>query len=213
MTESADGVPPGWPGIAARWTSSAKSGVGTALSGDSHLWFTLSHGVVNEVYFPRIDRACIRDMGFIVTGPGSFLSEEKRVAQHDVSLSAPGVPAYRLRNTDPGGRYRIDKEVISDPARPVLLQRTRFTPLIGAPGDYHLHLLLAPHLSNQGDGNTAWIGEYKGVPMLFAERAGTALALACSAPWRKRSAGFVATSEGGEEHHAQGDPASDPVGG
>jgi hypothetical protein len=36
---------PGGPGISARWTSSAKTGVGTALSNKSHVWFTLSHGI------------------------------------------------------------------------------------------------------------------------------------------------------------------------
>jgi len=30
---------PGWPGIPPRWTSSAKSGVGTALSLGSRVWF------------------------------------------------------------------------------------------------------------------------------------------------------------------------------
>jgi len=48
---------PGWPGIPARWTSSAKSGVGTALTARSRVWFTLSHGILNEVYYPRIDQA------------------------------------------------------------------------------------------------------------------------------------------------------------
>ena len=61
------GAAPGWPGIGPRWTSSAKSGVGAALSGASHVWFTLSHGILNEVYYPRIDEACIRDCGLIVT--------------------------------------------------------------------------------------------------------------------------------------------------
>jgi glucoamylase len=192
---------PGWPGIPPRWTSSAKSGVGTALSGSSDLWFTISHGVVNEVYYPRIDHACTRDMGFIVTGAGGFVSEEKRNATHEISCSAPGAPAYRLRNTCVSRRYRIDKELISDPARPVLLQRNRFTPLAGARADYRLHLLLAPHLGNRGSGNNAWTGEYKGKPMLFAERAGTALALACSAAWWNRSVGFVGTSDGWQDVH------------
>ena len=35
---------PGWPGIAPRWTSSAKRGIGKAVSRDSRVWFTLSHG-------------------------------------------------------------------------------------------------------------------------------------------------------------------------
>ena len=43
---------PGWPGISPRWTSSAKSGVGTALNLHSRVWFTLSHGILNEVYYP-----------------------------------------------------------------------------------------------------------------------------------------------------------------
>jgi glucoamylase len=46
------------PGSAARWASSAKSGVGTAISNNSRVWFTLSHGIFNEIYYPRIDQAC-----------------------------------------------------------------------------------------------------------------------------------------------------------
>ena len=40
---------PGWPGIPPRWTTSAKSGLGTSLRTDSRVWFTLSHGILNEV--------------------------------------------------------------------------------------------------------------------------------------------------------------------
>ena len=68
---------PGGPGSPARWTSSAKTGVGTALCNKSHVWFTLSHGIFNEIYYPRIDQACVRDMGLIVTDGADFFSEEK----------------------------------------------------------------------------------------------------------------------------------------
>ena len=54
---------PGWPGIEPRWTSSAKTGVGTALNLHGRVWFTLSHGILNEIYFPRVDQACTRDFG------------------------------------------------------------------------------------------------------------------------------------------------------
>src|SRR5262249_21578290 len=64
---------------------------------------------------------------------------------------------------------------------------------------YSLFVLLAPHLNNGGAGNTAWVGEVRGMPMLFAERDGTALALACSAGWKKRSAGFVGVSDGWQD--------------
>ena len=83
------------PGIPARWTSSAKTGVGTALSSQSHVWFTLSHGIFNEIYYPRIDQACIRDMGMIVTDGAKFFSEEKRDAGHEVEWLADGVPAFQ----------------------------------------------------------------------------------------------------------------------
>ncbi len=190
---------PGWPGMSPRWTTSAKSGVGTALNGESRVWFTLSHGILNEVYFPRVDKACIRDLGLIVTDGSSFFSEEKRHTRSVVSMLAPGVPAYEFVNTCIQGRYRIVKTVLSDPLRHVVLQRVRFAALQGALSDYHVYALLAPHLSNCGAGNTAWVGDYKGVPMLMAERDGNGLALACSVPWLGRSAGFVGFSDGWQD--------------
>lgn len=71
------GIAPGWPGIPARWTSSAKCGIGTANSSSSTVWFTISHGILNEIYYPRMDQAMIRDMEFIVTDGANFFSEEK----------------------------------------------------------------------------------------------------------------------------------------
>ncbi len=193
---------PGWPGISARWTSSAKTGVGTAVSRDSRVWFTLSHGILNEIYYPRVDHACTRDLGFVVTDGQTYFSEEKRDARSETRQVAPGVPAYHIRNTAIDGRYRIEKEVLTDPWRDVVLQRVRFVPLQGRLTDYHLYALLAPHLSNRGAGNTAWVGHYKGRPMLMAERENTALALASSVPWTARSVGFVGVSDGWQQLHA-----------
>src|ERR1043166_1753710 len=192
-------IAPGSPGIEPRWTSSAKSGVGTALTPESHIWFTLSHGILNEVYYPRVDRACTRDLGLIVTDGRGFFSDEKRHASSEVRTLADGVPAYRLVNTCEQGHYTIEKEIIADPRRDVLLQRTVFTPLQGPLEDYQLFVLLAPHLANCGSGNTGWLGDYKGVPMLFAQRDACALALACSVPWSKASAGFVGFSDGWQD--------------
>lgn len=190
---------PGWPGISPRWTSSAKTGIGTAMSPDSHVWFTLSHGIFNEIYYPRVDYACTRDMGLIVTGNDNFFSEEKRATTSQVEQLSKGVPAYRLVNTCSQSRYRIEKEVFCDPYRDVVIQRTRFIPLIGSIQDYHLYVLLSPHLGNQGMHNTAKIGDYKGVPMLLASRQEYNLALACSSPWLKRSAGYVGVSDGWQD--------------
>ena len=190
---------PGAPGIAPRWTSSAKTGVGTALNLHSRVWFTLSHGILNEIYFPRVDQACTRDFGLMVTDGHQFFSEEKRHCTFENVPIEPGVPAYKLTNTHMEGRYRIEKEVLTDPWRNVVLQKIRLVPLQGNLRDYRLYALLASHLANMGYGNTAWTGDYKGKPMLFAQRDSCALALACSAPWLKRSVGFAGTSDGWQD--------------
>src|SRR5229473_2092972 len=117
---------PGWPGIEPRWTSSAKTGVGTALNLHSRVWFTLSHGILNEIYYPRVDQACTRDFGLIVTDGKSFFSEEKRDTRSEISTMADGVPAFAIESTCVGGRYRLEKLVLSDPRRDVVLQRVAF---------------------------------------------------------------------------------------
>jgi glucoamylase len=199
VTQESETFAPGWPGIPARWTSSAKTGLGTAIGRESRVWFTLSHGIVNEVYYPRVDCACTRDLGLIVTDGQSLFSEEKRDTRSETIMVEPGVPAYHLRNAAIDGRYEIEKEVLSDPWRDVVLQRVRFVPHSGTLADYSVYVLLAPHLANWGSANTAWIGDYKGMPMLFAERGSYALALACSVPWLARSAGFVGVSDGWQQ--------------
>ena len=188
-------TPPGAPGIAPRWTSSAKSAVGTALGRDSRVWFTMSHGILNEIYANRLDTACIRDFGFIVTAQGYF-SEDKRDADHSGGMVEDGVPAIRVISTARDGRYRITKTVLCDPEREVVLQEIAFEALVGAQSDYSVHAIIAPRLVNAGAEKTAWYDDYKGRPMLFAEGRGTVLAVASSVPWLARSAGYVGISDG-----------------
>jgi len=190
---------PGWPGIPPRWTSSAKTGAGTALNQHSKVWFTLSHGILNEVYFPRVDQACTRDMGFIVTNGQDYFSEEKRHCTFEDRPLELGIPVFELVNTEISGKYRIHKEVLMDPYRNVVLQKVQFEPLQGSLYDYRLFALLSPHLANCGDHNTGWIGDYKGFPMFFAQHDGVSLSMASSAPWRKASVGFVGMSDGWQD--------------
>jgi glucoamylase len=150
-------VAPGHPGIPARWTSSAKSGVGTAPAVASRVWFTLSHGILNEIYYPRVDYACTRDFGLIVTDGRGYFSEEKRDAASMIRPVDDGVPAFMLRNVSRDGRYVIEKLVLADPRRDVVLQHVRFKAQSGEVSNYRLYALLAPHLVNRGAHNTAWL--------------------------------------------------------
>jgi glucoamylase len=188
--------PLGWPGTMPRWTSSSKTGVGTSLNSGSRVWFTLNNGIFTEIYYPRLDQACVKDMGLIVTDGVNFFSDEKQDTEHKVSYMNEGVPAYKLVNTCKKGYYRIEKEIITDPERDVVLQNTCFTPLKGSLSKFHLYVLMAPHLANHGSGNTACFSDYKGVPMFFAEYKEYTLALATSVNWLKKSVGFVGYSDG-----------------
>ncbi len=170
----------------------------------SHVWFTISHGIVNEVYFDRVDRANTRHLGLIITdggpaGDARFVSREWRDTWSEVALIAPGIPGYRLVNRCKRDHYRITKTIITDPERSVLVQRIRFEPLVGGLDDYRIFAVLAPHIGNQGRRNTSWTGQYKGVPMLFGCRRGTYLAFACAPEWGAMSCGFAGVSDGIEQ--------------
>ena len=73
----------GAPGVEPRWTSARKDAVGMAYSAASRIWYTISHGILNEIYYPTIDRPQTRDMGFLITDGRTFAHEEKRDLQRE----------------------------------------------------------------------------------------------------------------------------------
>ena len=73
-----------------------RQGDGRLLRRPSRLWFTIGGGIVNEVYYPRVDIPQIRDLGFLVADGQGFWVEVKRLWQHTVDLLAPGIPAVRV---------------------------------------------------------------------------------------------------------------------
>ena len=82
----------GAPGIAPRWTQSAKDAIGTAYSAGSTVWFTVSAGILNEVYYPTIDRPQIRDLQYLVTDGETFYH-----GCEGVTTMPSARPAVRLR--------------------------------------------------------------------------------------------------------------------
>src|SRR5262245_29528191 len=106
MKSSNNSVAFGAPGIEPRWTSSAKEGVGTAYHTSCRLWFTLSHGIVNEIYYPHVDHPNTRDFQFLITDGETFCHEEKRDLDHCIEYPERDCVFYRLTNSEPQGRYR-----------------------------------------------------------------------------------------------------------
>jgi len=78
---------PGGHGIAPRWTRSDKDGVGTAYSASSRVWFTVSKGILHEVYYPTIDRPQIRDLQYL-----------NPTVIHETATEPSGFPAWLAKS-------------------------------------------------------------------------------------------------------------------
>ncbi|WP_375276068.1 glycoside hydrolase family 15 protein, partial [Methylorubrum thiocyanatum] len=198
-----EGEAPGAPGIPPTWTSSAKDAVGCSL-GTARLWFTLAYGIVNEVYWPRVDLPQIRDLGFIVADGQGFWSEVKRAGDYTLSPRAPGVPAYEIVHRHL--RYSLRLRVCPDPQRDVLAIACT---LESPEPDLRLYALLAPHLGATGHGNRAVAAEHRGRRVLWAERSTFALALAAVDEAQqdailRASAGYVGASDGWQDFARNG---------
>lgn len=190
-------IPPGAPGIEPRWTSGSKSGIGKSINAYSDVAFTISHGILNEVFYPREDNACIRDMELLVTDGNQFFSEEKRDTWHQIHWMKEGVPAFHIFNICHQKRYSIEKEILTDPLRDSLLQQIIFKPSSTYEwAECNLYMILSPHINNHGSGNNGWRGYYHGIPMLFASRGHTTVAVVCSSAFLKCSVGYAGSSDG-----------------
>ena len=193
---------PGAPGIPPTWTSSDKDMVGTSL-GPARLWFTVGHGIVNEVYWPRVDIPQIRDLGFIVADGRGFWSEVKRGADYTISTPGPGIPAVQVLHRH--SRFELALRIAPDPDRDVLLIEVELT----GDGDLAPYALLAPHLGGTGRGNRAEVFTNRGRVVLCAEQGPFALALAAADAsqrdaWRMAGAGYVGASDGWQDFARNG---------
>ena len=196
------GPAPGAPGLAPTWCSSAKEMVGCSL-GSSRLWFTIGGGIVNEVYYPRVDLPQIRDLGFIVADGKGFWVEVKRLWQHELRLAAPGAPAVRILHRHQ--RFELLLRVTPCENRDVLLVEVTLS------GDAQLrpYVLLAPHLGGSGPNNIAKVLDYRGRRVLCAEQGPFGLALLAATPeqqeaFGRASAGYVGSSDGWQDFARNG---------
>jgi glucoamylase len=189
----------GGPGISPRWTHSAKDVIGTAYSTASRVWFTISDGVISEVYYSTIDRPQIRDLQFLITDGETFFHDTHRDQKTSIEYLGEHGLGVRIINADPDGRYRLLMEVISDPHQPCVLIDAR---LEGDPAwlhKLHVYVLLAPHLEVGGWGNNGNVARIAGREFLTAHKDGTWLAMAATAPFVHSSCGYVGTTDGWQD--------------
>ena len=194
---------PGAPGAPSNWCTGAKQAVGTSL-GTARVWFTIGGGILNEVYYPRIDLPQIRDLGFIVADGNGFWQEVKRIDDCEVSFAEPGVPAIDVIHRH--ARFTLTQRIVPEPNRDTVLVE------LALDGDAELqpYVLLAPHLGGTGYDNVAEVARYRGRRVLWAEQGPFGLALAAADDLQHdaigaASAGYSGSSDGWQDfdHHGR----------
>ncbi len=152
----------------------------------------MSHGILNEIYFPRVDQACIRDFGLIVTDGRGLLLGRKTPLYLRESSDRTWSSSLELTNTCMR-RPLPDRKGSAD--RSVAKCGVAENSLRAAPGQtLPITVCMRCWLRTWRILDMAIrVGSaiIKGTPMLFAQRDSSALALACSAPMPKRSVGFA----------------------
>ena len=144
------------------------------------MWFTLARGRLTEVFFRSPDRACTRSLGFVVDG-----IDVAGDAEHAYSWPHEGVPLAWVTSRGRRADYRLDLETIADPRSNVVLQRVRWS----AREPIRIACVLEPAIDNHAGQHEAFAFEQRGRVLLGAQRGGTALALACTLPWRGHTRG------------------------
>lgn len=191
----------GRPGMPPRWTSSSKEGVGTAYSTSSRVWFTLSHGILNEIYFPTIDHPQTRDMQFLITDGATFFHEERRDLDSRIESIDADALGYRVTSWDRDHRYQLVKEIIADPHQSCVLINTRLEGIPECLKKLQIYALLAPHLEVAGYGNSARRFKMAGQNVLIAWKAGKFVAMGANVGFSRTSCGFVGHSDGWQDLH------------
>jgi glucoamylase len=189
---------PGGPGELPTWTRADKNGMGTALSTDSKVWFTLEGGILTEVYYPRVDQANVRTLEFAVSD-GRRVWFESRDMRHAIEQVEPGALLYEQTNMGAADRFTITKTYVTDPRTNTLLIDVTFH---GRTGDT-LYVLYHPALANSGYGNT---GAFES-GALVAWRGDAASALVASGGLGEPSSGFAGVNDGYTDlalHHGLG---------
>jgi glucoamylase len=184
---------PGAPGDRATWTNGNKQGVGTSNTLASKVWFTLGDGVLDEVYYPSVDKANTRTLELIVTDGHSWIERESSDTSHAIEIPDSAALVFCQVNTSRKGRYRIRKTYITDPERDTLLIQVEVEKLSSGP--LRVYVYYDPSINNSGLHDTGY--SLQGV--LVAADGPVASALGASPAFTRTSSGYLGTSDGSKE--------------
>ena len=193
---------PGAPGTFSNWCDGSKQMVATSL-GTARVWFTIGRGILNEVYYPRVDIPQVRDLGFVISDGKGFWQEIKRLPDCRVECIEARIPAVTI--THQHARFIFTQRLTPEPNRDVVLIE------ITLQGDANLrpYVLLAPHLGGSGKENNAEVGAFRKRRVLWAWQGPFGLALTAVDAHQHDvfgacSAGYSGTSDGWQDFNRHG---------
>jgi glucoamylase len=171
----------------------------TAL-GTSRVWATTAQGIFTEIYWPAVDQPQVKDLGFLISGPG-WWQEVKRADNYTLSTPELGLMLPAIVHTGRSRAYQLTLRPVVDPDHDALLIDYELT---GA--GVRLYPLLAPHLGISqitpeaqwaalGADNQAWT-DPADLAMLAGGSSGGFLCLLARPGFTRAGAGYVGDTDG-----------------
>jgi len=196
LAQATDHPAPGAPGHDAHWLSAAKNGFGTANSVASRVWFTLSDGVLTEVYYPTLDVPNVQMLQLVIATPEGKIETESEDTTHSIEVmdNARSL-SFRQENRAKSGAYVISKSYVTDPDRDSLLISVSFRAWKTDSSAYQLYVYYDPSLNNSGMHDSAWTEGNA----LIAEDGDKVSALIADPAFAETTNGYLGTSDGLEQ--------------
>ena len=163
---------PGWPGTLSHFDLARKDCLGTARNSTSKVWYTVANGVLSDVYYPTIDNTNVETLQYVVTDGSTFTDLQTRDMTYVVeAVPETGGMVCRVTARAKSGKYTIETEYLTDPARNTVLMNVRLEPKRG----YRLYVRFDPTVNGNGGGgvgnggaDSATVDRTAGHPVLVA---------------------------------------------
>jgi glucan 1,4-alpha-glucosidase len=209
---------PGFPGALSHFDLARKDCLGTARNTTSKVWFTVAGGMLSDTYYPTIDNTNVETLQYVVTDGTTFTDIQPR----DMTYTVEALPnsngmACRVTATAKSGKYSIETDYVTDPARNAVLMSIDFKPKPRPRKDPELKLFvrLDPTVNGNGGGgsgnggpDSAEVDTSSGHPVLVASDPNTAtnaanrdyaqpVFMALDGPLDDASSGFAGSASDG----------------
>jgi len=179
-------------GFDAHWLSAAKNGFGTSTTLDSKIWFTLTDGVLSEVFFPTIDMPNVECLQLIIVTPSGKVETELNDTVHSLVPPNGRSLSFSQTNSAKSGAYAISKTYVTDPKRSSLVMRVQFNSSRGDSGQYKVYVYYDPSLNNSGMHDSGWTENNE----LFASDGDKVSALVSKPAFVESTNGYLGTNDG-----------------